>query len=103
MPFIKSKWLDAVTTAQVTETEHLVGLFRFGVEVQGTGAGSITLRVQGTIDGTAWQNLLQIGGPGIYYSSPDTPYPIAGLRLELFEILPAAGPLTVSLIATEVR
>jgi hypothetical protein len=89
----------------VTETVELVGLFRFGVEVVTTGEPVVALRVQGTIDGTSWRDLMQLSGPGIYYSAGDTPYPIKGLRLNLLELDGGTGAisLTASLIAAEAQ
>jgi len=64
-------------------------------------AAGMLLLARVPTDGTYWRDLLQISGAGIYYSAADTPYPIRGLRLNLSEITPAAGPLTASLIAAQ--
>lgn len=100
--FTKPNWLDAVTATQVTAADDVTGTRYYGLQVNATGGPSLSIAVEGSMNGTNWFKLIDIVNPGdpsnaIKWSgAPDVlTGPVKYVRLNLYALSGGTSP-TVS-------
>jgi hypothetical protein len=96
--FVKERWIDAATTAVNTNPEEVTGAKNFGLQVGVTGSPTITVVLDGSIDGTYWSPLVQTSDVGTVWSSGDRP--VKYMRARIATLSGGTSPtVTVSAIA----
>lgn len=61
MAYAKTNWLDAASTTQVTSSEEVPDVSKYGLQVSTTGSpASVQVLVEGSIDGVNWMGLLSV-------------------------------------------
>ncbi|NJP24451.1 hypothetical protein FLW53_09565 [Microbispora sp. SCL1-1] len=106
MTLVKTNWLNAATSLQVTEPEEVPGATKLGLQVSASGNPSSALVwLQGSIDGVNWHNLLGLdaaGSPKLGFVGTSTGVVVRYVRLELSALTGGTSPaVSASLVATE--